>query len=422
MKRALLKQIGNEWRDNVWLVIELSIVAVVIWLLVLLMIGNLFAWFQPMGIADDYDNVYITVVKGVEKESPEYVDLGEESKNVYFQDLRQLIAQLRDKPYIEAVGVSNNGLPFNYNYYGNGFRKFGSEDSISYYANVRYMSGEMVKVLGLESLEGLSTEHLAEILDRKELLLSDNPNYEMQGRNPADLVGEKLEAVYDNTEQPRVGALIKCIRRSEFEPLYAGNIIIPIDENNNESLNVATHVVIRVKPGMGRALEEDLRTDYNLGRIRNTRLTELHTLEEERYVCQYVNVVQLRLYSAAVIFMLFIIFLGLLGTFWFRVQQRTGEIALRKVAGATSGDIMRRLIGEVMLLFSIAAIIASIIIIILVKTSVVNIVINQSDWIKYLLIPPVGTLVIISVAIMLGIWFPATKAMRVQPAIALKEE
>ncbi len=33
MKRNLLTQIKNEWRDNLWLVIELAIVAVAIWAL-----------------------------------------------------------------------------------------------------------------------------------------------------------------------------------------------------------------------------------------------------------------------------------------------------------------------------------------------------------------------------------------------------
>ena len=120
--------------------------------------------------------------------------------------------------------------------------------------------------------------------------------------------------------------------------------------------------------------------------------------------------------------MIFIIFLGLLGTFWFRVQQRTGEIALRKVTGATSGDIVRRLIGEVLILFTIAVIIATVITVILVKTSVISVYTDFDYWKITLIIPSIGTLLIMVVALMLGVWFPAIRAMRVQPAIALKEE
>ena len=40
MKRNLLTQIKNEWRDNLWLVIELAIVAVAIWALSFTQIGR----------------------------------------------------------------------------------------------------------------------------------------------------------------------------------------------------------------------------------------------------------------------------------------------------------------------------------------------------------------------------------------------
>ena len=45
-------------------------------------------------------------------------------------------------------------------------------------------------------------------------------------------------------------------------------------------------------------------------------------------------------------FLLLNIFLGLLGTFWFRTQQRRSEIALHKVHGASDMSIFTRLISE----------------------------------------------------------------------------
>ena len=47
------------------------------------------------------------------------------------------------------------------------------------------------------------------------------------------------------------------------------------------------------------------------------------------------------------------IFLGLLGTFWFRTQQRRGEIALHKAMGATDGAVFGRLMSEGMFLLLI---------------------------------------------------------------------
>ncbi len=427
MKRALLKQIGNEWRDNIWLIIELAIVTIVVWFLITTISPKLRALFQPMGVADDYENVYISIITSVPENSSEFIDFGEDAKHTNLQDVRYLLNRLREKPYVEAVGLSRNGIPFQFSSYNTAYREAGTNDSIHYYTNQRHMSPGMVKVLGLESLEGLSTDQLTEVLERGEMLLSNNFIYEYLGRNPSDLVGKELGDVYSKDGEsssltPRVGALIRAMPRNEFELMLEGTTILPIDENNDEELEITDHVAIRVKPGMGRMLEEDFRNDRALTRLRNARLTELHTLAQQRHLMQYVLTVDLRLYVAGIGFMIFIIFLGLLGTFWFRVQQRTGEIALRKVAGATAGDIVRRLIGEVLVMLSIAVVIAAIVIFILVKTSVISVFLEYDYWKISILLPSIATLLIMLVAVLLGVWFPAYRAMRIQPAIALKEE
>lgn len=49
------------------------------------------------------------------------------------------------------------------------------------------------------------------------------------------------------------------------------------------------------------------------------------------------------------------IFLGVIGTFWFRTQQRRGEVALRMAMGANRKNIFYRLITEGLLLLSMSA-------------------------------------------------------------------
>ncbi len=73
MKRNLLTQIKNEWRDNLWLVIELAIVAVAIWALSFTLYDTLRPKFDDKGY--DIDNVYKITLKSLGKDSPEYVDM-----------------------------------------------------------------------------------------------------------------------------------------------------------------------------------------------------------------------------------------------------------------------------------------------------------------------------------------------------------
>lgn len=55
-------------------------------------------------------------------------------------------------------------------------------------------------------------------------------------------------------------------------------------------------------------------------------------------------------------FLLLNIFLGLLGTFWFRTQQRRGEIALMKSLGGTDHSIFVRQLAEGLILLVVATI------------------------------------------------------------------
>lgn len=121
-------------------------------------------------------------------------------------------------------------------------------------------------------------------------------------------------------------------------------------------------------------------------------------------------------------FLLVNIFLGLLGTFWFRTRQRVGDIAIRKVNGATSADIFRLLIGEGLLLLTIATPLAMI-----VDINLAHAEINQYYEGGYLqwgrMLACVGAAYLcIAVMIVLGISIPAWRAMKIDPATALRDE
>ena len=73
--------------------------------------------------------------------------------------------------------------------------------------------------------------------------------------------------------------------------------------------------------------------------VGNNLLTNVTSLDDIRRNFQRSTTTQLRNYSAGMGFMMINIFLGLLGTFWFRTQQRVNEIAIRRVNGATRRGI-----------------------------------------------------------------------------------
>ena len=411
MKRKLLTQIKNEWRDNIWLVIELAVVCAVIWIVGALVYIYLRPALEPVG--SDYHDVYQLDTKTVNTDSPYFTGVdGEE--HPYNSDLRDLIRRLRENPNVEEVTFHNNGLPYNYNYYGRSLIRVDKVDSVAYFANQRTGSPALAKVMGLRSLTGKSTQQLMEILSKGELLIAPSLSYSESGRDVMDLLGAKMVFEGDSSNVYRIGDIVENVRRTEYEPAWGGTLIFPVSEDDN----VWGRVALKVKHGRDAKFKEDFRNHPELRRQRNVYLSDLTSLADIREGTQRSVVTQVRLLVVLILFLLATIFLGLLGSFWFRMQQRVGEIAIRKVCGATSADIFRRILGEGMILLSIAVIIVSALV--WPFMSRISFLSSLDVW-ELILIEAVAV-ALVAAGIVVSLWWPARKAMRIEPAIALKSE
>lgn len=131
---------------------------------------------------------------------------------------------------------------------------------------------------------------------------------------------------------------------------------------------------------------------------------------------------KIRNFSVCAVFLLLVVFLGFLGTFWFRIQQRTGEIAVRKVAGATNADIFVRFISEGLILLAIAAVIATPLVVGIVRAEIhAKVGLEMLDSNAYIA-GGILTFLVLMLLIVCGIWAPARKATGIDPAYALKDQ
>ncbi len=412
MKRKLLTQIKNEWRDNIWLVVELVVVCGVLWIMALLIYGTVKGTFEPTG--SDYEDVYLLGPAVVAESSPHHIAVPEGETDPYNNDFRDLLRRLRENPNVEAVGFHNNAVPYNYNFSGTNYVRVDEPDSVVYFGNRRQASPDMVKVLGFESMTGKTPDQLVEMLRRGELLISNNPSYEQQGRNPFDLIGKQMVYANDSSRVYRVGDVIRNVRRSDYEPAWAGTIIYPLSEDNQPWGRIA----LKVKHGHDQRFKEDFRTHPELRKQRNVYFTDFEKLSDVREGCQREIVTSMRMLYCLMGFLFVTVFLGLLGTFWFRMQQRVGEIAIRKVCGATRRDIFARIISEGMILLACAAVVTSAIVWPFTSEMKSRLGCSVGEMIVFEAI----TIGLVAIGIVLSLWYPARKAMAIEPAIALKSE
>ena len=216
----------------------------------------------------------------------------------------------------------------------------------------------------------------------------------------------------DSTQMWHVGGIAYGIHRSDYENLFRGVLYVPLNKGwGNE-------VIIEVKPGMGRKFMESIKTsDMEHG---NVYLSNLQSLDQMRESAHSDITLVVRNYAVCAAFLLIIIFLGFLGTFWFRIQQRTSEIAIRMVNGATRSDIFRRFLSEGMILLGIATIISVGLEAVLIHYEIGNWGMETTSYISWLAVAT--STVLLALMIVAGIWMPARKSMNINPASALKDQ
>ena len=129
-----------------------------------------------------------------------------------------------------------------------------------------------------------------------------------------------------------------------------------------------------------------------------------------------------------VLFLLVNVFLGLIGTFWFRTRRRRSEIALRMAMGSTRGGVFRLLIGEGLLLLALVTLPAMVVCynvgmaeFTIGRTSLISTWPIEWSVIRFLA-GSLGAWLLIALMVVIGIWFPARQAMKIEPAEALHEE
>lgn len=411
MKRNLISQMRNEWRGNIWMVIELSIVSLILWYL----FTSIWSLVNVSFLSKGYDtsDLYFAEIHHIDENSDYFQPY--DSAHSYLTDSEILLSKIRSNPYVEIVGTGNEIAVYTLNYWGSNVMV----DSLEYHGNLRMFTPDAIRAYRLESLDGKTTEQLAEVIARGELILAE-PDYHTDTwyNDPKPFVGKDVIVGGDSSVVRRVGAIAYGQRRTDYEP-QSGVIYVPLPENY-----VPSEVVIRTVPGHGHDFIESLKLDDK--RAGNLYLANLRSIDQRREASQLDKNIAIRNFLICAIFLLLVIFLGFLGTFWFRTQQRVDEIAVRIVNGATRGDIFRRFIGEGMIMLGVATVIVIPIEVVFIRYGVIAGLLDSYTEIT-LSSPEIYqamglTTLLLALLIVAGIWFPARKAMNINPADALKDQ
>lgn len=414
MQKKLFTQIRNEWRGNLWLALELLVVSVVLWYIIDMLYCSLATYNEPRGF--DTGHCYLIEMGVLTDKSPDY-----KTGTDWHDDILTLAERLRHRPEVEAVSLSQNSYPYNGS---------NSTDPVQYdtlrspgWTIRRLVTPDFVRVFRYRGAQGETPEQLAEMLRKGEFLASDNL-YRRYGIRMTSLVGKDFHLFGDTTYSFRLGAALQNVRYSDFQQARSSySFVYNIEQLDRGFINPDNELCVRVKENMDKdfiaRLKADSESQYRIG---NIYIADIRSFTDIRRSYQQSMMNELRNYTVGMAFLMLNIFLGLLGTFWFRTQQRRSEIALHKAMGATDGAVFGRLMGEGLFLL-LAVTVPAVVIDIVLAHFELNSWRNGTtlEWPR-MAFCAAATFVLIAAMIGIGIGIPARRAMKVQPAEALHDE
>jgi putative ABC transport system permease protein len=413
MNKKLFTQIKNEWRSNTWLAIELLLVSVVMWYITDRLYCTTVTYLEPRGF--DIEHCYLIQMGKLNEKSPDYVAYQREDEH---KDVQELLKRLQRRPDVEAASLSIASHPYNGSNGTTTMQLQGDSVIIGGWFIRRIVTPDFVRVFRYEGVNGETPEQLAQMLEEDKILASENI-YDPYRRKLPEYQGKPFYWGGDTTEPQILGTAMKSIRYGDYQQAkFCYSMVAKL-----WGYDATQELCVRVRPEHDNdfiaRLKADSESQYRIG---NIFISDIRSFKDIRRNYQQAQTNGIQTLLTGMSFLLVNIFLGLLGTFWFRTQQRKSEIALHKAHGATNQIVFTRLLSEGWLLLLIVTPIA-----LLIDFNLAHAELNAwhngttLEWDRLLFCGGIS-FALIALMIAIGIGIPARKAMKIDPAEALHNE
>lgn len=421
MIKNILTQIWNQRRTNSWLFAELVIVFVLLWFCVDVLYGLAYARCQPKGY--DQEHVYKVTVKS---RDDQFVNMqnADSISLFWWKPLNEVIRNFKQYPGVESVCTSFGTDAYSNNTMIQGYHVDGDTANV-FTSNIRYIDAEYIKTFRMPMLHSIHKN-----LKDEDWNAINNVNPAIVSAELADslwgttnVLGKKFSDYYSPNLHYKVIAVSAPQKNSDYNR-YEPYIMTPYPEYIYKSQSIPS-IYIRVKADVdnhefANSFMKTMSAKIHIAPfyIFETQSMKYYKqLDDARQgVTQEVNNTILMMS-----FFAFNVFLGLLGTFWFRTNSRRGEIAIRMAMGSSRKQIAAHFLTEGILLLAIAFLPAAIIALNIWKEDL-TVTMHADATVLRLITTLIITFMLMSIITLIGIWIPSKRAMNILPADALHEE
>jgi putative ABC transport system permease protein len=341
----------------------------------------------------DYENVWAVTYNDAIK--PDRLD----SVALYMQTVRQTLKAVDG---VEDVTFTSPNIPFSFNQ-SNTDLAYNKRRTLS---NVYDTEDNYASLFNLKLKEGRwfnKTDIPGKV---NSIVINERLKADLFGNENA--IGKVIANGNDKVKVIGVTADMKI--EGDYQPTEKA-FFRKVDTNGLKWNNT---ILVKVRPGVSAAFEAKLfKVLNNVIRNANIEIEHFTNKRERKNTLSLVPVVILTVVGG---FLIINVALGLFGVLWYNISKRRGEIGLRRAVGASGSSISSQLVGEALVLTTIALIIGSFF---AVQFPLLNVFdLAASTYVTAIVL----AIIFIYMLVMICALYPGKQAAAIYPAVALHEE
>ncbi len=396
MIRHLFTLIWNRKRANALLTLEIFLAFIV-----LFAVGSMGVYYwsnyrAPMGFT--YKNVWQIGL------SP-----GTQPRAEQFGTLQQVLAQLRSTPGVVGVSRSDDNVPFAFSNnttgleYGEGPAKRSASD-----INIYSAGPELRDIMDVQLREGRWFDRRDEVANPIPIVINEQLREQLFEPGQAALG----QVVRSGDERWRIVGVSGPYRADgELDEPKPGlfRYVGPQD-----TTRAWFKLVMRVRPGSGALLEKKIGDDIRT--INPLWHSSIDYLTEMRIAKLKIKLTPPAILGVVCVFLIVNVALGLFGVLWLNINQRRGELGVRRAMGATGAAISRQVLGEILVLTTFGLALG---LLVAMQFPLLGVFDVKAGVYLTAMALAAGGLYLLAAGCAL---YPSRLAAGIQPAVALREE
>ena len=430
MIKIIFKTIWNQRKQNAWIMIELILVGFFLWKSINPLVDIVSTGMVNEGYEDS--RLYCSQFSMYDKSSEHY-DAKTDNDTINHDIFMRAVNAIKQCPEVESYGVANDwfSVPNSTNYSGNSVSCDTAHHSTQVYGMCCEAGGDLMKTYKFkDAMTGKTMQCNNRISPKQAIYISEQLAKDIF--STTNVIGKRLYFNDDKSETFKVAGVFKDVNTRTHTTPFAG---LTVGDRTLKDCGYTNAIIcFRLKEGTDAIKFEEkfkhqIAPRFEVGNFINLSLISMKDIKKNFMENAGINN-QCRLQIMMSGFFLICVFLGMVGTFWIRCNNRRGEIGVMKAIGCSTNRITTQFVTEAFIIVTIAFIVSIIF--------MLNVAYMQ-DFFKidpvhinypYLSFHPVKMFAVVSAITyiimifisLLGTYIPVRRADKTLPADALKDE